>query len=140
MTDSDQNFREFMSSTCEKAKGLLDQVHIGDDTKKILRDFLQVTQNFEQLLSSNVGANADQRLSKKRLEQAKLEHRQIEKQLNDIKTRFLAIIEDVKTIGSEVSGLQKAIAAKELTNCEISAQKIKTANQHIAEIIAQSRK
>jgi hypothetical protein len=136
----EQKIREFLNQAKEKSDIILSQDHYGAEVKTVILDLLQICQNFENLLSSNVGANADARLLKKRLDQAKHEHKITMDELSQVETLLLSLVGEVKLIGGEVNNLIKALPADEANPLQISAHKIRSANIKIAEAIAQAQK
>lgn len=134
--DEEQRIKLFLSQTKEKANEILLQAHVGADIKGTIKDLLLVGDNFEKLIQSMTGQSSDSRILKKKLEQAKVESKAFEVNIESLKKVLLLIVDEVKKINVEAAQVIKRHEAKQSQAVDaLSATRIKSATQKIIDVI-----
>ena len=131
----EQMIRNFLITAKKNAAEVLGQPHVGDDVKSVIKDLLQITQNFQDLNQGATSQSADVRVLKKRFDQAKAEIRASEARLVSAKQLMLAAASDAEVIVVETLNIVKRHQTPDTDPDFISGNKIKTAARKIIEAI-----
>ncbi len=107
MAHDQQTLKAFLSDTRTRAADVLDQPHVGADVKNVIRDLLQISDSFYSLLDQSAGQSADARVLKKKLDLAKTEMREVANKLEATKKTMMALVEEIKTVNTEVAQIVK---------------------------------
>ncbi|MES3038109.1 MAG: hypothetical protein V4736_09405 [Bdellovibrionota bacterium] len=130
---ADDELKKFLFATKSKASTILDSDHVAAEVKLIIKDFLQVCDNFDTLSQQSSGQNADARLLKKRLDQSKTEMKALENKIDSIKKSVVSMIEDIKIASAEANAIIKRHPAEGDDPDFQSASKIKSSIQKLTE-------
>lgn len=139
MSEDVNRFKKFLNETREKANALINQDHIDLNARNALKDFVEVSRQTEKLLEARTEMSADAGLIKKRYEQLKTEHRELEKKYSKIAEIVSSELAPVlKTITGDtilISERAKTIPdEKHKSDVMEATVRIKTAVRKIVEI------
>lgn len=140
MSDDQQVLRVFLNETREKADAITSQSHVSAEIKSVVKDLLQICDNFSDLMAQSSGMSADARVLKKKHDQLKIDMRTVETRLEAAKKLFLSIIEEIKGINAEVVALAKKHEGNPGAAELLCASRIKAHTQKMVEIIVNSAK
>jgi hypothetical protein len=133
-----QSLRAFLSDAQRKAEVILGAEHLGEDVKIVIRDLLQVSKNFENLIQDSNGQQSDLRLLKKRLDQAKSAARADEGKIEAVRGVFLILAEEIKAITFETAQILKRNETVPASSDAASASKIKASAQKMVGVIVKT--
>lgn len=106
------NFRHFINETAANGTEVTKMSHVAEPVKNTVRDLLKICENVTKLLDSNTGQSADTRILKKKYEQIRLEHSQMNKKFEKAQNLLLSLLEDIQDITNSVEMLTKANATQ----------------------------
>ena len=131
MIDDAIRFRVFIKESIQKAKELLSAAHVGYDVQDVLKALVIIAEAADSQVDGAAGQSSDMSLLKKRHDQLKLEKRNIEKRIENIKGNVIPpMIQELKKINAECSDLMNN--HPDTTSSEYkSAEAIKKAAQKV---------
>lgn len=134
--DSDNiQWKAFVTESLSKAKAVLSEDHVGGPVRDAIKDLMKIAENLEQMLYSQAGQNADQRVLKKRYDQVKHELREQEKKIEPIKAAVGELVELTKAVATEANLLLKRHRDAPESPDFIAATRLKAMSGKIVEII-----
>jgi hypothetical protein len=131
----DQMIRNFLINAKKNAAEVLAQPHIGDDVKSVIKDLLQICQNFQDVVGSNTSQSADVRVLKKKFDQAKSDVRAIDAKLTEAKQLMLSVASEAEVVIKETISILKRHQTPDTDPDFISGNKIRTASKKVIEAI-----
>lgn len=139
MSEEQKALKAFLHVTRLKADVVLNAAHINNEAKVTIKDLLQICNNFEVLLSSNVGVSADTNLLKKRYDHSKQEIRKLEDQVNIAKEKMQTIVPEIVKVSTETNTLLKGIGSDTESALYKALIRIKHSLAQMAEAISKSK-
>ncbi len=140
MSEDQKSIKAFLHITREKADVILSAEHVNNEAKTAIKDLLQICNNFESLLTSNVGSNADTNLLKKRYEQSKSELKKAEEKINIAKESMQSLVAEVVKVSNETNTLLKGLGADTESPTFKALTRIKHSIAQMASIITGPKK
>ena len=137
--DENQNLKQFLYEAKTRADSILTQDHVNAEIKKVIRDLLQIGQNYEAIKHQSQGASADSRVLKKKLDQAKSDLKVYETNLASAKNLVMKLVDEIKIVSSEAAVIFRSHGADPKSTSYISAGKLKAAAQKMAELLVQAK-
>jgi hypothetical protein len=131
----DQMIRAFLATTKKNAAEVLGQPHVGDDVKSVIKDLLQICQNFQDLTGSATSQSADVRVLKKKFDQSKSDLRAIDAKLTAAKQLMLSVASEVEIVIKETISILKRHQTPATDPDFISGNKIRAASKKVIEAI-----
>lgn len=130
--------KRFLTEVRERADKVLADSHTDDNAKRVIRDLLQVGDNFAQLMEQSMGQSADVRVVRKKLDFAKAEYRELEEKLTDFKKKLIALATEIEIINVEAGQILKRQGSASGTSTESAAiERIKSAAQRIIKAVGE---
>ena len=140
MSEDQKSIKAFLHITREKADVILNAEHVNNEAKTAIKDLLQICNNFEALLTSNVGSNADTNLLKKRYDQSKTDLRKAEEKINLAKETMQSLVAEVVKVSTETNILIKALGTETESPTFKALTRIKHSIAQMATIITGPKK
>jgi molecular chaperone GrpE (heat shock protein) len=136
MSSDDQLvIKQFMHQAQKNGQEILLQTHVSADIKSVVKDLLQVCDNFQNLLGSSSGQSADARVIKRKYEQSKQELKAAEAKVEAAKSVILSIVEEIKSINGEATTIAKRHENEPGSPDTTSVSNIKRMTSKIIELI-----
>lgn len=126
-----QAFVAYLSDVKKRAEALVVEEYLGEDVRRVLRDFLKIIESFNALQSDSVSQGADARLFKKRLEQSKTDLKTAEKRIETLKGIGFGLVIPAKQLSNEIASVGDPAVA---TRMKASVQKIADALIEISKV------
>ena len=127
--------RMFLLETNERAQGFIKADHVSADIKNCMKDLLKICDNYQGLMDHMNNSNVDSRLAKKKLEQAKVESRELENTLEDLKKTIVGLASEIKTASAEANAIIKRHANSPEDPDSISAKTVLASAQAMVKVI-----
>lgn len=140
MTSDQASLKAFLHEAKVRAETILALDHINSEAKVAIKDLLQISHNYQALMSANVGVSSDVSLLKKRYEQAKADLKKAEALASSRKNILTSLFPEIVVVSAESNSMHKVVSQNPDHPMLVSVMKIKQATAKMAEIITQSQK